>query len=500
MKTWSLLFACILTCHMAAARVKNLGLQLAENPPMETISKTPPEPAIPKTVDIRKGFTLIETLDEFRAAIKKDGQKIRLKPGIYRAQKLDPPIEFRRLHVGKGDSPINEQQHIFAVTGSNNYFDLRGCIFETPVSVQSKMSMKAHVADCWHIDGANNVFEGGYFRNVLDMNYPKYRVAENEFEICNDGNTFLNCTFVITGSVPYGYTDFYGKGGPNYGRLNKHSFMSLDHANNTKIIGCKVYMKTFGHCIHFHKVDGVLIKDCFITGTLRPTNDIFKEKAGRAKDYGFNIMFRGKRPIPKNEIIPLTEDGIRAYNDVKNIKVVDTTVERHRGCIQLLCTGDITLENVTVREAGDFYFDLSAGSKGKVTMKNCTADLAYRPVFNLTRGDIPKNSFYEVTILDPAKGIKPTPRTNLGNICGERCTFILHDGTTRPLPKKYNVLRCGGRAMGGRRYPLVDSIIVNYTSAKLILERNVRNCTIMSVGPVVDGGKGNKVIMLKAPR
>ncbi|MHC4742954.1 MAG: hypothetical protein ACYS8Z_13645, partial [Planctomycetota bacterium] len=318
---------------------KDLGLQLGENPPMHTISKMPPpSPPVTEKFEIRTGFELIKTLGEFRAVIKKDNQKIRMKPGVYRAEKTDPPRD--------------RQEHIFAVNGSNNHFDLRGVVIETPVSVQSRLSGKAHVADTWHINGSGNTFEGGYFRNITDRPYPKYQVTENEFEVCGDDNTFLDCTFVITGSVPYGYTDYYGKGGPNFGRLNKHSFMSISRAGNTKLIGCKVYMKSFGHCVHFHGADGVLIQDCLFTGTLRPTNDIFKEKVGWATEYDFNIMYRGKRPIPPDQMIPLTEDGVRSYGGDKNIAVIDTTVERLRGCFQLLCDGDVTLQNVTVLEAG----------------------------------------------------------------------------------------------------------------------------------------------------
>jgi hypothetical protein len=364
-------------------------------------------------------------------------------------------------------------------------------VFETPVSVQSKLGGRAHVADTWHINGANNTFEGGYFRNIVDKPYPQYRATENEFEVCNDNNTFLNCTFVIKGSVPYGYTDYYGKGGPNFGRLNKHSFMSINRANNTKLIGCKVYMKTFGHCVHFHKVDGVLIKDCLFTGTLRPTNDIFKEKIGRAVDYDFNIMYRGKRPIPRDQMIPLTEDGVRSYGGDKNITVIDTTVERLRGCFQLLCVGGVTLENVTVLEAGDFSYDVSSGDKGKVVMKNCRGDIAYNPLFNLTRGAVPKDAFYEVTILSPAEGIQPTARTSLGTICGDHCTFIFHDGTTRPLPSQVNRLSCGGRK------GLINSTVTNYTTARLILNERVRNCVIKSVGPVEGHGRGNTIIKIE---
>jgi len=475
--------------------IKDLGLQLAENPPMQVISRTPPPPSsIEETFEIRAGFTLIETLDAFRAAIKRDNQKIRLKPGVYRAEKVDPPMTVLLRHAkpdSDGNVRQNRQEHIFAVNGSNNHFDLRGVVFETPVSLQSALARKAHVADTWHINGAANTFEGGYFRNVVDRPYPEYNVTECEFEVCNDNNTFLNCTFVIVGSVPYGYSDYYGKGGPNFGRLNKHSFMSIDHANNTTLSGCKVYIKAFGHCVHFHTVDGVLIKNCFFTGTLRPTNDIFREKVGRATEYDFHIMYRGKRPIPHDQMIPLTEDGVRAYDAVKNITVINTTVERLRGCFQLLCVGDVTLENVTVLEAGDFSYDLSSGDQGKVTMKNCRGDIAHNPLFNLTRGEVPKDAFYEITILSPAQGVQPTARTSLGIICGDSCTFILHDGTTRPLPQEANYLRCGGKK------GLTNSTVTNHTTARLILNERVRNCLIRSVGPVEDQGQGNTIIKIE---
>jgi len=397
---------------------------------------------------------------------------------------------FPLRHANPDDAgrvPFNRQSHIFAVNGSSNWFDLRGVVFETTVSLQSKLDGGGHVADCWHINGTGNTFEGGYFRNVTDMPYPEYRVAENEFEICNDNNTFLNCIFVTKGSVPFGYTDYYGKGGPNFGRLNKHSFMSIQNADNTTLSGCSVYHQSFGHCIHFHKVDGVRIEGCHLSGTLRPTNDIYLEKAGRAVAYDFKVMYRGERPIPHDQMIPLTEDGVRSYEEVKNITVVDTTVECMRGCFQLLCVGDVTLENVTVRYAGDFSFDLSAGDKGRVMMKNCRSDAAFSPLFNLTRGELPQDSFYEVTVLSPGKTAQPTLRSSLGTICGERCTFVLRDGTTTPLPKEANRLICGGDKK------LINSKVINETTATLILEKNVTDCVVKSLGPVEDRGKDNVV-------
>ena len=71
------------------------GLQLAENPLMQVITREPPAPApITDDFEVRPGYTLIESLDEFRAVIRKNGRKIRMKPGVYRAKKTDPPMEI----------------------------------------------------------------------------------------------------------------------------------------------------------------------------------------------------------------------------------------------------------------------------------------------------------------------------------------------------------------------------------------------------------------------
>lgn len=199
------------------------------------------------------------------------------------------------------------------------------------------------------------------------------------------------------------------------------------------------------------------------------------------------MMYRSRKPIPKGEVIPLTEDGIRSYEDVKNIRVVNTVVERMRGAIQLLCTGDVELENVTVLECGDFSYDVSAVSGSRIVMKDCKGDVAYNPLFNLTRGELPRNAGYEVTVLSPPEGSKPTLRSSLGKICGSKCRFIIRDGTTRPLPEEANYLHCGGDK------ELVDSTIENYTTAKLILHKNVRNCRVISVGPVEDNGSRNRI-------
>jgi len=198
---------------------------------------------------------------------------------------------------------------------------------------------------------------------------------------------------------------------------------------------------------------------------------------------------------PPMQVISKTPPAPPAIEETFEIRegftVIDTTVERLRGCLQLLCVGDATLENVTVLEAGDFSYDLSAGDKGKVVIKNCRGDIAYNPLFNLTRGAVPRDAFYEVTILSPAEEIQPTARTSLGTICGDNCTFILRDGTTRPLPTDVNHLNCGGKK------GLQKSTLTNYTTARLILNERVRNCMVKSVGSVEDHGRQNTIIRIE---
>ena len=472
----------------------DLAFQLPENPPMQLLMReAPPLPEPTEDFEVRDGFTLIDSLDDFRAAIKRDNQKIRMKPGHYIAEKVDPPVTFTKVRPAvKGKAQTATQEQVFAITGSDNHLDLRGVVFTIPSSVKDQLTRKTHMADNWRVNGANNIIEGAYFRTEVDKPYPTFFSGGNLFEVANDGNTFLDCTFHVKGSSPFGYSDYYGKGRGAFTKLDKHSFMSLEDANNTTLRGCKIYNHAFGHAIHFHQVDGVLIEDCFFSGALRETKDILREKAGLAKEHGFKIMFRGERPIPRKEVIPITEDAIRSYNNVYNIVVRDTTIERQRGCVQLLCPGgDLTLERVTVLEAGDFSFDVSTGRKGKTVMKDCVADIAYNPVFNLTRGEVPYKAFYEITVINSAEGTNYTPRSGLGKICGEKSTFIFHDGTTRRIPRKVFMLTAGGKQ------PLIDSTVTNYTTADIVLEKNVKNCTIRTAGRVIDRGQNNKIIKIK---
>ena len=103
-----------LTGDLSAEELRDLQdahLQHPENPPMQVVAEPPP--ALPETdgeFEVREGFQLIASLQEFREATKQDNQKIRLKPGVYRAESVDPPVTFREVLPLPGSSERREHE------------------------------------------------------------------------------------------------------------------------------------------------------------------------------------------------------------------------------------------------------------------------------------------------------------------------------------------------------------------------------------------------------
>ncbi len=491
----------------------DLSMQREGNPPMVVLTRTPPEPEVhPDDFEVREGFKLIDSLDEFRTAIEQDHQKIRLKPGVYRVDTVDPTE--------------NGYVQLFAVTGSGNHFDLRGVVIETPSSTQDRLPMKSHFTHTWTIFGEDNTFEGGYFRNVVDGGYREYVTTNNEFFVKGDNTTFRNCTFVIRGSFPYGYSDFYGKGGASWvvHPNNKHSFMNVQDVNGFELIDSELYQQSFGHGVHFHETKSGRIVDCSLYGTVRPTNDIIEpgkaipkglnsftetnvysppgryESVGPARKNDYRIMVRKTRPIPPNEMIPLTEDGVRSYNNVRDILVKDTYIERFRSNVTLTGPGDYIIDSVTSREAGNIGFEV-ASRRGDVIVRNTRGDLAFDPLVDLTtRAGVTSNSFFELTVLsarDPEAEKTFTSKELeapkcVGSIQGEQTTFLFRDGTERELPDRFNYIQLENRG-------LIDSVLINLTSAEVRLNEKATGSLILSGGPVTGRNGENTVKHLSFP-
>ena len=117
MKYFPLFILALTTCIISAQRKKYTGIQHELNPPMRVLGTPAPSANIPEgAFQTYTGFIIVDSLDKLCETLKKDNQKIRLKPGVYTAKTKE--------------EPINGLHSIFAVTGSNNYFDLRNTVIQ----------------------------------------------------------------------------------------------------------------------------------------------------------------------------------------------------------------------------------------------------------------------------------------------------------------------------------------------------------------------------------
>jgi len=91
-------------------------------------------------------------------------------------------------------------------------------------------------------------------------------------------------------------------------------------ARNTRLIGSRMHMRAMGHAIFMQGAIDTSIEDCHVDGLLRPTNEILAETSGYAYEHGFKVPGYGEgvqigadRLVPPDEIVSLSEDGIRMY-------------------------------------------------------------------------------------------------------------------------------------------------------------------------------------------
>ena len=436
---------------------------------------------------------MIDSIVQLREALLASGQKIRMKPGTYFVEDC-----------------LADGQTVFHATGSNNHFDLRGVILQVDTAVLAQMKAKAaHDLATYRIDGNHQTFEGAVFEDVGEK---PPAISLPEFEIAGDGNVFKDCTFTIRGSAPYGYGRLFGKGKgrgefkPTLGeRLRKHSAMSI-RGDNTQVLGCKFFIRTFGHAISIHGAQDTLVEDTYIEGTLRPTAEILRETSGPAFDQKFIDMFH--RPIPSGQMLALAEDGIRAYNNgEKNgqtrrtgaITVLHCTVKRMRGAISLsLASKPARVEDCTVVEAGWTGAGYNVPSDSSV--KNCKGDAAFSPLLNQDRSN-KRGADISIEVLDAPESCAGHP---LAILNGTDHHVTLTHRSAKPLPVSLKILvgAAGDDASPGdedgenRKAAEVFGKglrLNNQTPQAVLLTAQSSACVVNSAGPPTDHGRGNQV-------
>ncbi|MCL5129580.1 hypothetical protein [Algibacter sp. L4_22] len=408
----------------------------------------------------------VSSLVELCKAVQNSDQNIVMKPGNYNL--TDLPSGNRRI----------------LCSGSKNSIDLSGVFVNATVGA----TRESYIT----ISGNLNIFKGGTFEDtyangleeVTDFSaYNQERATlayglkgQAVLDVTGNDNTVLNTKLTVRGSFPYGYGSIYGIGRNNVFGLNKRCGILINGKRNT-IDGCEVQQRAFGHGIYMQEpADKSVIKNTLVEGRMRPSADLYKEIDPKDLPVRSNYKTNGK-PIPKDVMYPLSEDGIRVYTHGGSVTVENCTVKKMRGGIRVYLASSATVINSTAIDCGFTNFNLPKNGK----ISGSSGNFAYAPLsdFRLSKS----NQDIELTILPSPNAVGPH---NVADILGSNHNIIFHrtegpiDTDLRPIVVKDN-----------------NSIIRNETEYPLILESSSSGNIIISFGKVTDHGTNNKVTQIE---
>lgn len=302
----------------------------------------------------------VSSLAELAQAAAQSGQTVTMRPGVYRLIDFIPLSSIAERRKRKEFS-------FLTFSGSNNVFDLSGVTIEEDTALRGALHAPIHT-DEFVITGSHNTLQGLTITNVGDGKAQGGALLG----ITGSGNTVRDCTLRVQGSAPYGYGDLFGKGGL------KHSGMHIT-GNGTRILGCEVYTKAFGHAFYVQEdASDVHFEDCHAEGVMRPTDEILTETRGMAFDRKFRTEMKnrsGEARILPGYMKALSEDGFRTYGQHKNLTLKNCTAKNMRGGFELRTKTSPRLESCTAIGC-ERAFWVSNGA----TVLKCKGDTQFGPL------------------------------------------------------------------------------------------------------------------------
>ncbi|MDQ8181556.1 right-handed parallel beta-helix repeat-containing protein [Pelagicoccus sp. SDUM812005] len=431
-------------------------------------------------------YVEISSLKELRKLATRNDQKIRLAPGRYTIKETEP-----------GNVTV------FEFSGSNNVFDFTDVTIELPTKILRDLEKtKAHGIKAYLVSGDNLQFKGGRFEDTGD--HPP-RISIQDFYVSGNDVTFTDCEFIVRGSAPYGMGDYLGKGRGSAVRLQKHSAMAIT-GDRPLIENCYFRIHTFGHGIHIHGSQDVVIRNTKVVGDQRKTDDIYASKDPLAKQFKYKIQYPSwmkGQPIPRGQVIGLTEDGIRAYTrgtdkhgntrNTGHITVENCTVDAMRGGITLALARQATVTN-SIAINCSHAFSLPSNS----TVRHCKGNAAYGPLLSLPYAS-KSNSDIEIELLDAPHELGDHP---LARITGSHHKIKIFASTELPIRKLRPIIL----GTTGERYTTENSdsekldqnnkahgiVVTNQSPHPTVFSSYSTDCRIESKGELLlDEGTGN---------
>lgn len=370
----------------------------------------------------------ISSLAELADLAAKDGQHVRMKPGVYPMSDYltDEVIQNIRAQVpaGPGRPPV----WMIRFSGNNNRFDFTDVVIEIDTTLYPKLPRG--YTRCFFVSGHGNTFVGLTIRNTG----PNQGSHGNTISIFGNDNTIEDFKLLLNGSKPWGYGDLLGKGGPNLTGLQKQSGFMIAGQNNT-LRRCEVISRAFGHCFYIQKpqdivTDNILLEDCYAEGVMRSTNDMLRETSGIAFDLNFRSVYQnrdGRFMITPGYMKSLVEDGFRTYGGTGRITLRNCRALNTRAGFEI--AGPETGEGKTLIENAEAIgCERAFLIGGNTIVRNSRGDVRYGPLLYLRGG---ADSDVELELVGETSDFTVHALATVAG-SGHRVKLFTRDETARP--------------------------------------------------------------------
>ncbi len=446
----------------------------------------------------------VSSLNELLPYLAKDNIELKMKPGAYRISVAD--IKSGKYTNGFEISPGRLTFALLPFEGNNNTYNFAGVTIEVETGVASAFEQNYFEVSEVHIFGNNNIVKGLTLTNVGSVDdYPK----RSWVNIIMDGsnNRLEGVEVNSRGSLPYGYGEVFGKGGPYTIRCLKHCAWLVRGTDN-HVKDCHIIHHAYGHYLFIQGTAGTtIIEGCYIEGEMVSTDDILAEEGtGSAADkVDFKTAFDYR--LPGGYTLSTGEDGIRTYGNGStmidgvahqrvtggNIIVRNCTVQHARTGISLrLGEAKSVVENCTLIGCQDGY---SVNNGDKII--NCRADAEFGPALRFV-SDRDRNIEADITIM-PYKGknkFSGNGSKNLVHIFGSGHNITLRKGKGLKVEQDMYVSVGGdsytiGNLAKQENYKAHNITLVNETGYPVVLDDNTQGTTVTTNGEVTDNGTNN---------
>ena len=395
----------------------------------------------------------------------------------------------------KSDYPIS---CLLNFSGHNSTYKLNGVIIHLDTKLHRAFD-KNKIYEVF-VSGKNNTIEGLAVRDVGE-DIPIFGTIM--MVVMGDNNTISNADLYIHGSSPYGYGNLLGKGANPLVPLHKHSSL-LVTGRNTKLLGCKVVTHGFGHGIVMQGAVNTLIKDCYVEGQVRSTDDMLKEISGLAHSVGFKSDYPPGHFIP-GQMKALAEDGVRTYPNgslvgrkTEKVTVINCTVKNMRSGYALSAgLGPTKVSGCTATGCTEKGFSISSNG----VIEDSKGDAMYGPLLTFVGKSI-KNCRVDLELIDTVSDYPPKRLVEI-NGKGHKIKILNYQGQRRPQDAPIVFGESFWADVHKFRQPNADPgefsgadgvKLINHTGMPIVFGKFSMNCKVMTNGEALkDFGQGNIV-------